>query len=567
MVQTALQGGVQHPSGMPLQAWINKLAVLIVPSEPGLVLSLISWTGSVLTVAMIILVLRRLGVGWRESLMAAVAYAYVPVVALMSLIPEKYSWLSFTQMLFVYWLVRIHTVKNPRRSDFVWLGFALALALGQHSANVILVPVFLYVLLRRFWFERKQRGKVFKDFAASSAVAILLTSAFYISLLFMRSQQVWPDWGHLQNLDDLMNHVLRKDYGLIQLFHADMPGDRLSGLQLLAKGMVDWNLAFLLVFVGLFAMSRTRPGRFMCGLLLMIILPGLGVLTRTSMPAADFGTVMGYQERYPLLLWPLLIILWGVGLSWALQRFPRFEKRISAALCLPLAIFVGQCLAEQRFVNTNLAEVYREQASYELDNFSIFWTSSDFTGFYGIPRGKGVIYPLKNLVGLQWYREGVVPTLSPAVARILSENKPKDKTEMFRQAVSEGFKLVMTEAAPLLEQRDMMALAEQTGVLWTFSSANNALYTKQLIANTLHLCTLLPKVTIGLPEEGMYFLREYLSSFRFAYLSAADYLQTQMELAPAQSARDVASVLVPGQTPEEWSKRCQAYTASILTKK
>jgi hypothetical protein len=566
MLHTAVRGGVLHPSGMPVQAWLNRLSVWLAPSAPGLALSVVSWTGAVLTVAVLILILRRLGVRWRECILAACAYAYVPVVAMMSLIPEKYSWLSFTQLLFLYVLVRIHSVKEFRVRDGVWLSLALALALGQHSANVILVPAFAYVLLRRVWFERGQRGRALRDFVVYSALSATVTFLLYLSLLGLTSGAVWPNWGHLKTVTDVINHVIRKDYGVVQLFHQDLPGDRVSALMLLAKDMAGWNLAFLFVFIGMFAMTRTKPGRYMCGLLLLILLPGLGVLAGAAMPAADFGTAMGYQERYPLLLWPLLMVLWGVGLSWALQRVPRYDKRIFVLLCIPVAAFVGQSLEQQRYVNNNIAEIYREQASYELDNFSIFWTGSDFTGFYGIPRNNGVLFPLKNLIGLDWYRDHVLPVLSPAVSRIFRESKPGDKPALFRQAIAEGFKVVLTEPTPFLDQQDVMNMAEQTGVLWNFSSSNSALYTKQLIANTLHLCTLLPKVWQAVPPDGMYFLREFLSSFRFAFVSAADYLQAQMELPPAQSARDVAASLVPGQPPQEWAARCQVYTATILTK-
>lgn len=361
--------------------------------------------------------------------------------------------------------------------------------------------------------------------------------------------------------------MIRKDYGVLELFHQDLPGERISALMLLAKGMAGWNLAFLFVFIGIFAMSRTGPGRFMGALLLLIVLPGLGVLAKSVMPAADYGTAMGYQERYPLLLWPLLAVFWGVGLGWTVQRLPRHGKWVVGTVAVFLGIFIYQSVDLQRYADNNLAEIYREQAGYEIDTFAIFWTGSDFTGFYGVTRSGKTIFPLKNLIGMDWYRENVLPVLSPPIYRILKESKPGDKPALFRDAMKEGFKVVLTEPTPFLDQQDVMALAEQTGVLWTFSSANNALYTKQLIANTLHLCTLLPKIWKGVPEDGMYFLREYLSSFRYAYLSAADYLQAQMELPPAQAARDVAMALVPGQTPSEWGRRCQAYTASILSER
>ncbi len=553
---------------MPLQGWINRLALNVLPGQPGYILSWISWFGAVGTGAFIFLTLRTIGVRTREALLALAAYSYVPVVAMMSVIPEKYTWLSFAQMFFIYIMVRMHTQKEPGPRDWLWLSVALGLALSQHSANVILVPVFVYVLARQVWLQKKSRGRAARNLLAGSLIMALITGGFYASLLWMRSSTPWPDWGHLETLTDVWNHAVRTDYGNTKLFNTDIEGsDRVSAFVLLGKGMASWNLGFLFVFIGLFAMTKTKPGRFVWALLLMVLLPGLGVLTRTAMPSADYGTAMGYQERYPLLVWPILILFWGVGLSWLAQRMPRYEKWIISGVSLLLAVFIFQGWSQQRYADTNLAEIYREQASYELsDDYSIFWTSSDFTGFYGIPRPGGVLFPLKNLIGLPWYREHVLPALAPPVARILREARLGTSPALFRQAISEGFKIVVTEPTPFLEQTDIMALAEQTGVLWAFSSSHNALYTKQLIANTLHLCMLLPRVERGLPEDGMYFLREFLSSFRFAFMSAADYLQAQMELPPAQAAREVAASLVPGRGPEDWGQKCEAYMASMRAK-
>ena len=563
MLHSALQGGVLHPSGMPLQAWVNRLLVSVMPGPPGYILSWVSWTGAVGTCALIFLTLRTLGVRARESVLALVAYAYIPVVAMMSIIPEKYSWLSLTQMFFIYILVRTHTQKDMGTRDCLWLSFALALALSQHSANVILLPVFLYALARRLWLQKKARGREFKNLTVSILTLVLITGAFYSSLLLMRSSAPWPDWGHLETLGDVWNHAVRTDYGNIKLFNSDDGSDRVSALVLLGKGMASWNLGILFVLLGLFALVRSKTGRFIWALLLMILLPGLGVLTRTAMPGADFGTAMGYQERYPLLVWPVLILFWGVGLSWLLTRMSRYEKWIMGVVSVFLGVFVADSYVKQSYADNNMVEIYREQASYELNDFAIFWTSSDFIGFYGIPRSNGVLFPLKNMMGMPWYRDHVLPALSPPVARILREAHPQSSPGLFREAITEGFKIILTEPTPFLDQQDIMALAEHTGVLWAFSSSNNALYTKQLIANTLHLCTLLPRIQRGVPEDGMYFLREFLNSFRFAFMSAADYLQSQMQLPSAEAARNVATQLVPGRTPEDWRQKCDSYIASL----
>lgn len=572
MVSVAVNGGVLHPSGIPLQWWINRIFVGLSPWGPGWAVSFISWLGGVGTVSMLLLFLRRLGVRWWIGVLSALALVYTPVFALMSVTPEKYTWLAFTQILFVYLMARVVLQSDGTQKNYIALGLALGLAFAQHSANVILLPPFLYVVVRPLWVELRKgvplTSAAVINLSLSLVSAGVMSSALYTSLLWQRSILPWPDWGQLETIRDVWNHVVRQDYGVVSLYNNPGVGQNsISAPGLLFKSLLDWHLAFWLVPVGMVAAWLERESRAVMGYLWMILLPGLAVLASTQMPSGDLDTVMGYQERYPILLLPLLAVFWAWGLEYFVTRWARWKKWIGMAVGLAVLIHMGFGIRSQLWTNNNLSEIYREQARSELVEGSLFWTGSDFTGFYGLPfdpNGAAVdsrtLYPLKSLLGMDWYREKTLPKKAPELGRLLQNPAPPTTIEdLIRQALNQGVSFSMTEPGRFIHHADIMAKAEQTGVLWIFRPNNQSLYTDAILQNSLKLCDRFPKVWKGLPESGLWFLREYLQSFRFSFMSAGDYLQSLSRGEAASSARAVAEVLVPGIEPKTWIERCENF--------
>ncbi len=567
MVATAVHGGVLHPSGIPLQAWINRLAVQLTSLEPAYVLSWISWLGSWGTLIFLDLILRHLKVGFIIRVLALIAYAYVPVVAFMSLIPEKYTWLTLTQMGFVYLLV-ISVNAEVSILRRVLLGIAFALALAQHSANVILLFPFLY---HQFRSQSRLSRQSFLLTGLWLMVPAVLTALAYASLLGLRTESVWPDWGHLSGLSDVWNHVVRQDYGIWKLHHSPMTnGEKISALQLLGQNLLSWNLGFLLIPLGVFALVQSQRDRILIGYWGLMVLPALALLHLSDMPAFDPITALGYQERYPMLVLPLLFVLWGLGFQWAWNQVNLIGKKsgiVILALAVSVPVLWGAFSAWriQTYADNNLPEIHREQARFELDNsFGVFWTSSDFIAFYGIPVSTGILYPVKNLLGMDWYREHTLPKLSPALARVLATPPAVESLSgMFRRVLLEGYRIVATEPTRVLDQADLMAMAEQTGVLWTFSPENSGLYSRRILANTIHLCSLFANARRGLPAEGHYFMREILTSFHHAFNGAADYLSELGNSDGSHGARAIAEALRPGVPPSVWRERCLGFMETM----
>lgn len=566
MVNAAVFGGVLHPSGIPLQWWINRAAVAVSPLTPDWTLSFVSWLGGFGTLALLLLLLRRLGVSVGVAVLAGAALAYFPVFALMCLTPEKYTWLALTQICFVYMLAVVVVERNSSPRALGLLGVALGLALAQHSANVILLPPFLYVIARPIFVGESSRRSAWGAAAFSVAVAGFVTAGFYVSLLAQRSSLPWPDWGQLESVGDVWSHVVRQDYGYVQLYNDGAAGENsVSAVRLLLRGLLSWNLSAVLVPLGILVSWRSASARVFMGYLWLILLPGLAVLASTKMPSADLNTVMGYQERYPILLLPLLAVFWAWGLDWLIVRFSDYRRMVWGVIGAFLVVHIANGIYQQRKTDNNLVEIYREQVRSELDSYSLFWTGSDFTAFSGIADAQGTLrFPVKGLIGMPWYRSKVLPQLAPPLARIMNDAQPPANPEdLFRRAINEGFKITVTEPTRFLNAGDLMAMAEQTGVLWNFSATNNSLYTHAIVDNTLALCDRFERVKHGLPREGLWFVREYLDSFKYAFQSAGDYFQALLQLQRAVAARSVAEVLVPGRNPDEWIAQCAEYRKAV----
>ncbi|MGE4131942.1 MAG: hypothetical protein AB7F86_09905 [Bdellovibrionales bacterium] len=561
MLVTARVGGVLHPSGMPLQAWAQYLLVHSLEFPQGYTLSVVSWVGMGLTCFLLILTLVELQLPMVGVLGAGVMLVYHPVVSYMAVIPEKYTWLMATQMFFIYLLLR--------GSHGLWLGLALALALAQHSANVILLPPFFYSIFRSQQPQRIKWGAVL--------LAGLVTFGFYVSLLGIRGNNFWPDWGHLENLSDVWRHMTRQDYGVLRLSNRDDYSVR-SALPVLWQNLVSWSCAFLWVPLGVWYWTRLRSQWVPFAYTIMILFPALAVLAKAEMPAGSDAIALGYQERYPILVWTLVSLYsgWGLACAWTWLNATRAtrggawtQNLGSVGLLILLLVTMGMYVARAghflRFANHRVLEVYQEQANFELQMPTLFWTSSDFIGFAGIPVNIGRAFPAKNMIGMPWYREGVLKIMAPAMYKaITGPNPPDGVPALFRQVLQVGQRLTVTEPSQVLGEPDLMTMAEQTGVLWNFKSDQKQLYTDRLLKNTSHLCDLMDGLAMGLPADGSYFLHELMMSFHYAFRSAHDHLQSLGEVEASTAAQEIAESLLPGHEEPGWLKPCGDFRAALV---
>jgi hypothetical protein len=559
MLNTALYGGVLHPSGMPLQAWINRGAVAVSPFSPGWTLSFVSWLGQLGAMFLLLQLLGALQVSKVVQAFTVSAFAYLPVMWRLALQPEKYTWLGLTLMLALYafWV----TLKEGHRHGLFCSAAAGAFAVAQHSAALILLPG----LMATQAFHLRRRGSDWPLTLGAWVLFALLTAGFYLSLLALRPSEgvAWVDWGHLHSALDVWRHFRRADYAVTSLHHQTETGSTLNGLEMAARALRVFPFGIAMLGVGSYALfARHRA----YALVISLTFAGaLVVLRLAELPADDLQGALGYGERYPLLVWPMAVILIGLGLEWTLTQLPRLRIPCLTAAFLNVGFLVVSGWPAAQAVNNNLIELFRREVVRELPVERVLFSSHDYELFYGFPCSDRPCYPLKNMFAYDWYRRDVAPALAPEVRPILNSlGVGWPVADFFRVVLSRDLTLASTSATSMLKDPDLMKSAEQIGVVWVFRAGPQQLYSERIVQNSLAICRSLGEAWTGVPEEdGNYFAREVLQNFRFAIQGAADYLNATARTGPGGKADELAKALKPGIDPPVWERLCRAYQISL----
>lgn len=560
MLNTALMGGVMHPSGMPLQAWVNQVFVAILPAEPGWTLSLVSWLGLLGTVFFFLQTLGVWNFSWLTRIVSAVAFAYFPIVWRMALQPEKYTWITFTFCLCFH--AYSLNLSERRRRWLIYSACATALAIAQHSVALIFIPSLIFILASHL--SKKPQDTFFAFL--SLILGVVMSSLFYLSLLLLRRPLgSWIDWGQLQTYEDVWNHFIRRDFSVLDLHHQASSGPMVDGLTTALQQILSLNFSLPLILLGMLAIMRSHKAiAFLVG---STFLGAVVALSLARMPALDLLTVNGYMERYPMILIPTIMLFYASGIEALLKILPSFHVAITAVLILSMGMMVSSGRADAYAVNNNFIDLFRHEVSRELPANSLLFTSSDFEGFYGFPCAQGTCFPLKNLFNFDWYRNSVAPNLEPRIRNLISQlGGTSHLQDLFRAAVTNGYPLVSTSASAMVSAPDLMRSAEQAGLIWIFSRQNQDLYTNQILNNSLYICQSLDGAWKGLPKTSNYFAQDILKNFQFAFRGAADFLISTQKVATGDLANQLAASLEPGIDPEVWRRLCRSYTTRLSSK-
>ena len=214
-VMTALQGGVLHPPGFPLQSWLNRLFVLLPFGTPAYRISFLDSLAYACLAFALLEILRRLGCDRASRITGTAAAVFFPILWYLGVHPEVFSIAFAAVALLLLQAVALSLRENAktRSSDAFLLGVGVALAWSQHTITVVAFPACLcsaYHVLR----DPKTR---LKHFAILSVSFLVPFFGLYASLIFMGRHAIWPNWGPPQDLIRVLRHLLRSDYGSFTL--------------------------------------------------------------------------------------------------------------------------------------------------------------------------------------------------------------------------------------------------------------------------------------------------------------------------------------------------------------
>jgi hypothetical protein len=330
----AALGGVAHPPGYPIYVWLGRLATHLPFGPLYWRIALASAACGAAASAVLFRVCLRLTGALAPSILSSLAFALGPIAWRLAGVPEVFSLHALacaTTLLCSLRLAEAAPGKLARESAV--LGLTLGLGMANHQTLVLLAPIVLFALLSAW------RRTTLAELAKASVVlagAALIGLAPY--LLLVHDARMAPAqtliWGHTDNLEGLLTHVLRREYGTFQLASGsgvETPDPGRSILHFLTSLPRSYAYGFFLAGIaGVVSGARSRRGLTLSLLgSLILCLLFLSIFNLTDTP-----THREIVERFHLM--PTLLfapfVAWGLAELGARGTSPALITGLSAAM-------------------------------------------------------------------------------------------------------------------------------------------------------------------------------------------------------------------------------------------
>lgn len=566
MIQTALYGGVLHPPGFPLQAWINRILILLPLKEPATRLSLGSLFWHSAGVFFLAQIFRDLKVSVMGGVIACLAYAFYPPLLYQALQPEVFALTYFLLIAVYYRVVRVNfqnpsSIESSSWKNPLWVGGLIGLAMSQHAILVCIAPAIaiLYYLL---WIkEHRQFSKVFFGLICTAGI----TFGLYASLPLLRTSSAWPNWGDLSNWEGWWTHILRKEYGTFSLM-ADHSNQSWTGIEILMMDLFPiWGIFFIFSILGLWKWMRTisfQSEKFIKIAFFGSLAVGFFFLTQAVaiQPEPISASIL---ERFEGLVIIPLTLLCGIGFDDALSlqkklRIPSFCLNFIAALGLILLMIIPWGRVDCSSDNT--ADVYARALSATMPPASVYMGHADLEGFYGIPTPDGKRrYPIdESLLAAQWYKKRVLPVLEPRLS--FNPDTPLNLEKITQEALTHGLSVSSAHSAFGHNQngksqiRGLYFYSDPTIVdIISFESAKVA----------ISLCPFISELT-ALPTVGHEPNREIRKvGFARAFRGAAEFFKLSGHSDLMILSNELAQQLSLALNPQAWIDSCKQLSSQF----
>ncbi|MFZ9596424.1 MAG: protein O-mannosyl-transferase family [Bdellovibrionia bacterium] len=552
-VVVAQQGGVLHPPGFPVQAWLNRIWIHLpfwngIPSfaTPTWRLSLLSLIGHAGSVFLLCDTLRLLQVPLLWIWLGSLAFGALPATLHSGVQPEVFAWSHFLMA------AAFHQAARLQRPGFQPAGFQEvcevgclgALCLAQHLITVVTAPIFL-ASTWMIW-SKTQKSQRLLRFGQGSTVFLLLLIGAYLSLLALRTQSPWPDWGVLQTASDLVRHFTRSEFGIFSL-SPNAPGSGDSALShLMTELASNWNLALIAIPPG-FVWALTRRTPFSLGLL-----GSLGAALLFLSQAESFG-----QEAYDFTLierflgtgvLPLALLL---GLSG--RKLSSKWNWLAALGLISIGCSAVLNLARIDASSEFTMQAYREAIAQDLPNDALYLSAQSEEYFAGIPTPQGLRFPIQKGAFLNhpWYVESTLPRLEPNLPHKLGITT----RDLVESALALGRPVVSPDEAVF---KSLNLPAELHGILWYAPAQPNHPQTEKTLESAIRICPLLHGLH-PLPLRGHGYAHQLRKYFARAYSHAEAYLQIHQNTEGARAAHALMDALLGQKTEDQLQILCEDF--------
>jgi hypothetical protein len=198
-------GGVPHPSGYPLYALWLRFWSWLPATSPAHAASIATAFLGVMQVIVLRAACRSWGASDPAATIAVAIYAGAPIVLRLHTEAEVFALNGLIAAAVLWFSAQEGPLRGNHRA--IALGLAAGLGMANHLTCVLVAPVGLLGIIRAV--RESAHPKYVPVLVAISGWCVGMTAYLYLVLTAQRGLS----WGHIDGIEDVLGHFLRRDYG------------------------------------------------------------------------------------------------------------------------------------------------------------------------------------------------------------------------------------------------------------------------------------------------------------------------------------------------------------------
>ncbi len=392
---------VAHPPGYPLYVVLGRLAAALPVGALAFRLNLLSAVCGAGAAALLCRALLSLGVDRACAVAAALLFAVSPLAWTWHTRAEVFA---LNDLLGAALLAATAgCLERGSRRGLAACGALCGLGLANHLTFALLAAPVAALLAVRF--RRDVKGLL-----SAGALAVGTAGLLYLQLPLGAWLAPADAWGEPQTLAGLAHHLLRRDYGTLQLASEQLTSQAALG-GTLAAFLADEaaQLGYLAAPLALLGLA-VAPQGLRWTLLGAWLLSGAAFLALARFPSEPelLRQVLARFWLQPLML---ACVAAGLGLGWLRRRAPGWGAAAALALFVPCAVLLATSSGAPRRRGGVLPEAYARAVLAPLPPGALLLTRGDLFGnaLRYAQRAQGVRSDVllldSELLTYRWYVE------------------------------------------------------------------------------------------------------------------------------------------------------------------
>lgn len=377
LLATACATGIAHPPGYPLYTVLAKLFTFLPLGAVAWRVNLLSAICGGAASVMILLAVRRWTRNDWAGLLASGLFAFSPLVWRYAIVAEVFSLNHLLVATLLYTAVRYSERRDPKFAYLSALVFGLGMS-NHHTCLFYGIPIMLWILVT----GRRELWTIRRFLAIASCFLVGLLPYAYLPIADAYKPAV--SWGNASTVKGFLTHVMRSEYGTLQLgpTRLDSSGNFLLGLK-----EYFWNLphqvfyvGLLLAVLGLYHSLRQKRSAVLAGVTLVAFCFYLVTFhALANLPLTD-PLFLDIHSRF----WPLanlMVCVWaGLGFNALASFVPHGRSRTFELAAVALLVVCGAAMVnfavEDQHDNTVFSD-YGRELFRPLPQDSLVWTRGD----------------------------------------------------------------------------------------------------------------------------------------------------------------------------------------------